>query len=469
MLQEQLADLITSKLGHSPTTSQENLIQGVSKFLIESTGDGIFLMKGYAGTGKTTLLAATILAMEGFKMKTILLAPTGRAAKVLSNATHRNAFTIHKQIYRQKSSKDGFGSFNLDVNLCKDTVFIIDEASMISNRSNEENIFGSGKLLDDLITYIRGGIRCRLIICGDTAQLPPVGIDISPALDKKVLEFKGYSVWEFELTDVVRQGEASGILKNATILRDLVLKKKAGYPKLQCTNFPDIIRLSGADLEQSLNDEYDRHGFEQVIITCRTNKRANIYNQGIRSKILWREDVLCVGDMLMVVKNNYFWMQQAEEFGFIANGDTAEVMHIKKYHERYGYHFAEVSLRMIDYDIYLDALVMTDILNLESAALGQEEQKKLFYTINEDFMDIQGKKNQYEKIKQDPYYNALQVKFAYAVTCHKAQGGQWHTAFIDQGYLTGKMVNSEYLRWLYTAITRATSKVYLVNFNEDFF
>jgi len=470
MLKDQLSSVIKNMCNKNPTKGQEELISNISDFIVSSGDKDIFLLKGYAGTGKTTTISAMVQALEELKIRTILLAPTGRAAKVLSMYTHQIAYTIHKQIYRQKSSKDGFGNFMLDKNMYSNTFFVIDEASMIANQSIDKSVFGTGQLLNDLLEYVYNGKHCKIILIGDTAQLPPVGNPVGPALDKSYFEGLRYTVTEIELTEVVRQTENSGILYNATLIRNIIAAKSIEYPKFKLDGFSDMQRLGGADLIEELNSAYEKYGLNQTIVICRSNKRANLYNAGIRSQILWREEQLAVGDYLMIVKNNYFWLHDFEAVDFIANGDIAKVTRIFRYHDKYDYHFVDVSLEFIDYEnIEIDARILLDTLTLETASLKSEDNKKMFYTILEDYAEIKPKEQQYLKVRSNKFFNALQVKYAYAVTCHKAQGGQWKAVFIDQGYFTDEMLNIDYLRWLYTALTRSTEKVYLVNFNDPFF
>lgn len=471
MLKKHISLSICNELKFEPTTDQKLAIDELSDYLTGSKNDSIFLLKGYAGTGKTTLVSALVACLTEMEIKTVLLAPTGRAAKVLSYYCKQNAHTIHKKIYRQKSLTDGFGVFNLDRNLSRDTIFLVDEASMISNYSHEASSFGSGCLLDDLVDYVSAGMNCRLILIGDVAQLPPIGIDVSPALDPKELEScYNFSVKEVILTQVVRQADESGILKNATELRRMLNEGDSGYPLLETERFPDIVRISGGELIEEISSAHYKYGLEETMVLSRSNKRANQYNQGIRNSILYREDEITVGDYLMVVKNNYFWTADIKEIDFIANGDIVEIVRIGKHVELYGFRYVEVSLRFPDYkDIELDTMIMLDTLNLEAASLAYEENKKLFFTIGEDYADIRSKKKRYEKVRDNKFFNALQVKFAYAITCHKAQGGQWSAVFVDLGYLTEEMLNREFYRWLYTALTRATEKLYLVNFKKDFF
>lgn len=472
MIKKHIQTEIIKNLGILPTAGQEILTSKLADFIAESGMDAVFLLRGYAGTGKTTLVSALVKTLIKFKFNSVLLAPTGRAAKVLSTYTGRNAYTIHKNIYRQQSSSDGSGRFVLNKNLCKDTFFIVDEASMISNSTGETSIFGSGRLLEDLIEYVYMGSNCRLILVGDTAQLPPVGLDVSPALSGKELEQYDREVYEYELTEVVRQDKNSGILYNATFLRNLITEQSdyAGYFNLEYKQFDDMRRLSGADLIEEISTCYDRYGLIETIVVTRSNKRANKFNEGIRSTILYKEADISVGDLLLVVKNNYFWLEENEKIDFIANGDIAEIISIYKYEELYGFRFANVSLRLLDYpDIEFDCKIILDVLAIESASLSGEQNRKLFDAVAEDYVDIRSKKKRWEEIRKNPYFNALQVKFAYAVTCHKAQGGQWSAVFIDQGYLTEEMINTEFLRWLYTAFTRPTERLYLVNFNKEFF
>lgn len=471
MLKNHIADKIRGSLNFNPTDDQQDAIESLAEYLTQNDLDSLFLLKGYAGTGKTTLVSAVVTALAGMKINTVLLAPTGRAAKVLTQYSKKTAYTIHKKIYRQKSLTDGLGEFNLDRNLHQNTVFLVDEASMISNYSAEASVFGSGCLLDDLIEYVYNGKNCRLILIGDSAQLPPVGLDISPALDPRELEAcYNLEVKMHTLTQVVRQNEESGILMNATELRRKLNDDEEGFPSLSTDTYPDIYKITGADLIEEISSAHYKYGLEDTIVISRSNKRANRFNQGIRNTVLYREDEICSGDYLMVVKNNYFWTHDIEEMDFIANGDIVEIVRIHKYTEIYGFRYAEVTVRFPDYkDVEIDTMIMLDTLNMETASLGYEENKKLFFTIAEDYADIRAKKKKYEKVRDNKFFNALQVKFAYAVTCHKAQGGQWKAVFVDQGYVTDEMLNREYFRWLYTALTRASEKLYLVNFKKEFF
>lgn len=472
MIKDHIKAEILVDLGKSPTSGQEILSSKLADFVTGSDPDAVFILKGYAGTGKTTMLSSLVRTFDKFKFRSVLLAPTGRAAKVLSGYSGHNAYTIHKSIYRQQSSSDGMGRFVLNNNLFKDTFFIVDEASMVSNSSGDGAIFGSGRLLEDLIEYVYSGTNCRLILVGDTAQLPPVGLDVSPALSAHELDLYDRVVFEYELTEVVRQDQNSGILYNATFLRNLITSGdfSSGYFHLECKPFDDIRRLGGADLIEEISTCYNRFGLFETIVVTRSNKRANKFNEGIRSTILYKESDISVGDLMLIVKNNYFWLEANETIDFIANGDIAEIAAIYKYEELYGFRFANVSLRLLDYpDIEFDCKIILDTLSIESASLTSEQNRSLFDAVAEDYMDIRSKKKRWEKIKENPYFNALQVKFAYAITCHKAQGGQWKAVFVDQGYVTEEMLNIEFLRWLYTAFTRPTERLYLVNFNKEFF
>ncbi|MGQ8338296.1 ATP-dependent DNA helicase [Sunxiuqinia sp. A32] len=472
MLKKHLQQQLLGNLNFTPTEGQEVLAEKLAEFIVANTNDAIFLLKGYAGTGKTSMMNALVKTLAAFKFQSVLLAPTGRAAKVLSSYTGKSAYTIHKKIYRQKSSTDGMGKFVLDKNLHKNTFFIVDEASMISNTSSEGSVFGTGRVLDDLYEYVYSGQNCRIILVGDTAQLPPVGMEISPALDKSELELYGLEVFEHELTDVVRQTEDSGVLFNATQIREMVNDEYflPSYFPIELEGFSDIIKLNGEDLIDKISFCFDRYGEEQTMVITRSNKRANKFNQGIRSTILYKESEITPGDLLMIVKNNYFWLGENEKLDFIANGDIVRIQSIYNYEELYGFRFANVCVKFIDYDdLEVDCKIFLDTLSIETASLSYEDNQRLFQSVAEDYQDIRSKKKRWEKIKENKYFNALQVKFAYAVTCHKAQGGQWDAVFIDQGYLREDMLDREYLRWLYTAFTRPVKELYLVNFNKEFF
>lgn len=474
MIKNHLKSILTDKLPFSPTGCQAHLINVLSEYISSDTRDEIMLIKGYAGTGKTTMIFSLTQALLSLKIRSVLMAPTGRAAKVMSGYSGMPAFTIHKKIYRQKTSSDGMGKFLLDKNLYKNTYFIVDEASMISNQLSDSSVFGSGRVLDDLLQFVYSGENCRLVLVGDTAQLPPVGLSISPALEACTLQSYGFSVKEVELTDVVRQAEGSGILSNATELRNLIGNNfgNTGFFPIDIKGFNDVEKISGGDLIENISSCYDKHGFFDTTIVTRSNKRANLYNKGIRGSILYKEEEIERGDLLMVVKNNYFWAEgdKAAELDFIANGDIAEIISIYGYEELYGFRFANVSLRFVDYkDVELDCKIFLETLSIETASFPNEKNRELFHAISEDYADVRNKKKRWEKIKEDPYFNALQVKYAYALTCHKAQGGQWKAVFVDHGYLTEDMLDTEYYRWLYTAFTRPTEKLYLVNFDKGFF
>ena len=479
MVNDELKYRIRQSLGFTPTPEQEHALDVFSLFLTDRMENVVMIMRGSAGTGKTTLAGAIVRAMAALKQKMILLAPTGRAAKVFSlNAGHA-AYTIHRRIYRQKSAGD-LSAFNLNDNLNRDTLFIIDEASMISNQGFGDSAFGSGCLLDDLMQFVYNGQpsasplassnNCRMLLIGDKAQLPPVGEDESPALMADVLRCYGMKVYECDLNQVLRQrplegGQGSGILWNATMIRQMITHDEiTGLPRIRFEGFADIQSVPGDELIETLASSYSHVGLDETIVITRSNKRANIYNQGIRNTVLDREDELCRGDQLMIVKNNYFWTEGSKDIPFIANGDIAVVQRVRNVHELYGFRFAEVTMQFPDYDNYeLTATVILDSLTTEAPALTHEQQEQLYNAVIEDYADIPQKVERIKKMKSDRYYNALQVKFAYAVTCHKAQGGQWAHVYLDQGYMTDDMLTPDYIHWLYTAFTRATEKLYLVN------
>ena len=465
MIQDELKYRIIQVLALSPTPEQAQALDVFTQFMTDRDDQVVMILRGSAGTGKTTLAGAIVKAMAALKQKLILLAPTGRAAKVFSlNAGHA-AYTIHRRIYRQKSAGD-LSAFNLNVNLNRDTLFIVDEASMIANLGIGETAFGSGCLLDDLMQFVYNGQNCRLLLIGDQAQLPPVGEEESPALSAHVLRGYGMRVYETDLNQVLRQSEDSGILWNATMIRNL-WRGEAGMvrlPKICFHGFTDIQVVMGNELVDNLSSSYYHAGMDETIVITRSNKRANIYNQGIRNMVLDRDEELCRGDLLMIVKNNYFWTEGAKEIPFLANGDRAVVQRVRNVHELYGFRFAEVTMTLPDYDDYeLTATVCLDTLTTEAPALTHEQQEQLFNAVMEDYADIPQKAERIKKLKSDRYYNALQIKFSYAVTCHKAQGGQWAHVYLDQGYMTDDMLTPDYIHWLYTAFTRATEKLYLVN------
>ena len=525
MIQDELTYRIRQALGLVPTAEQEQAIDVFSQFMTDRDEQVVMILSGSAGTGKTTLAGAIVKALAALKQKLILLAPTGRAAKVFSLYAGHAAYTIHRRIYRQKTAGD-LSAFNLNNNLNRDTLFIIDEASMINNGSSHlspltshlSTDFGSGCLLDDLMQFVYNGQNCRMLLIGDKAQLPPVGEEESPALMADVLRGYGMTVYECDLNQVLRQSEDSGILWNATRIRgyggagvrgcenslsadgNLVPPyPRTPVPTIRTTGFSDISVVPGDELIESLSSSYSRVGMDETMVITRSNKRANIYNQGIRNTVLDREDELCRGDLLMIVKNNYFWVKEftvdglqftddysaasqglaskstvnckpstVNKISFIANGDRAVVRRVRNIHELYGFRFAEVTMTFPDYDDYeLTATVLLDTLTSEAPALTHEQQEQLFNAVMEDYADIPIKADRIAKLKTDRYYNALQVKFAYAVTCHKAQGGQWAHIYLDQGYMTDDMLTPDYIHWLYTAFTRATEKLFLVNWPKN--
>lgn len=407
--------------------------------------------------------------MDKLQQKSVLLAPTGRAAKVFSAYAGHPAFTIHKKIYRQQSFSNEVSNFSINDNLTTHTLYIVDEASMISNEGLSGSMFGTGRLLDDLVEFVYSGVGCRLLLMGDTAQLPPVGEEQSPALATEALKGYGLNVIEVDLTQVVRQVQSSGILWNATQIRQLIAEDECfSLPKIKVSGFPDIQVVRGDELIDTLTGCYEKDGMDETIVVCRSNKRANIYNKGIRAQILYREDELNTGDLLMVAKNNYFWTEKYKEMDFIANGEIAVVRRVRRTRELYGFRFAEVLLAFPDQnDFELEANLLLDTLHSDAPALPKTENDRLFYSVLEDYVDITVKRERMKKMKADPHYNALQVKYAYAVTCHKAQGGQWQNVFLDQGYMSDEYLTPDYFRWLYTAFTRASKTLYLVNYPEE--
>ena len=477
MITDELTYRIRQALRLEPTAEQQYAISVFADFMTCRDSRVVMVLRGSAGTGKTTLAGAVVRAMTTMKQKMVLMAPTGRAAKVFSLNAGSNASTIHRRIYRQKTAAD-LSVFNLNVNLQRDTLFIVDEASMIANQGLTESAFGSGRLLDDLMEYVYGNdLNCRLMLIGDRAQLPPVGEDESPALSAPVIQAYGMRVFEADLNEVLRQSQESGILFNATVIRQMITHDDLTQLPHILLNFPDIQVVPGDELIESLASSYSRVGIDETIVVTRSNKRANIYNQGIRNTVLDREDELCRGDRLMVVKNNYFWgKEERGEMGieegdngmsFIANGDVATVVRVRGGHELYGFRFTEITVKFPDYDDYeLTAVTLLDTLTSEAPSLTREQQEQLYDCVMEDYADIPSKPDRLKKLKNDRHYNALQVKFAYAVTCHKAQGGQWAHVYIDQGYMTDDMLTPDYIHWLYTAFTRATEKLFLVNWPQ---
>ncbi|MFA5556153.1 MAG: AAA family ATPase [Flavobacteriaceae bacterium] len=449
-----------------PTSKQDIFFQQVSEFVDSSSRYDIFILKGYAGTGKTTIISTVVNHLRNVAMNSVLLAPTGRAAKVISNYSGKQAFTIHKKIY-YPNVKSGNVNFTLQPNKHKNTIFIVDEASMISDTSTE-----GISLLDDLISFVYSGENCKLILIGDTAQLPPVHLTLSPALNEDTLSLQYQKeVRHIELDEVMRQEENSGILYNATQIRELLKEDYITDFQFDLFGFADIVRLTdGNDIQDAIFDSYNRNGVEETSFIVRSNKRANQYNQQIRTRILDKESELSAGDLLMVVKNNYFWIKPTDEAGFIANGDIIEVLEIFKIIELYTFKFAKVKVRMIDYPNQkpFETILLLDTISSETPSLTYEEQNRLYQEVMADYEDERAQYKKYKKVKENEYFNALQVKFSYAVTCHKAQGGQWNTVFIEQPYLPNGQ-DRDYLRWLYTAITRAQEKVYLIGFKDESF
>ncbi len=469
MIEKFLVKQIFDKFPYHPTRDQTILVEKLAHFLHAKTENPVFLLKGYAGTGKTSLISAFVKTLKSMKVNFRMMAPTGRAAKVLSHYSGFPAFTIHKQIYRQKSGGQVFSGFDLNYNKLGNTVFIVDEASMISNEYAPNSMFGSGRLLNDLMQFVFSQESCSLILIGDTAQLPPVNTDLSPALDETELRAMNMQVTSHELTEVIRQSKKSGILMNATSLREKISTDPESLPELLLQPYDDIERIPGNELVNILESTYDDVGINDVKIICRSNKNANVYNQGVRNQILWREEELSTGDLLMVVKNNYMWLPDKAPIDFIANGDMVEIVRLRKMYEMYGHRFQDAEIRFVDYpELEIEVRLMLDCLEIDGPSLPSEASKALYENVKLDYQHLDGKK-QMEAMRKDPFLNALQVKFAYAITCHKSQGGQWHSIFIDQGYVTEEMMGVSYYRWLYTALTRATQKVYLVNFPKQFF
>jgi exodeoxyribonuclease-5 len=458
------------------TPEQTVAINRLAGFVNDRTPRQVFLLKGYAGTGKTSIISSLVRTMIGHHRRVVLMAPTGRAAKVFSNTSGFQACTIHKKIYRQKSLLDA-DSFQLDRNLHEQTLFLVDEASMISNEGLSGSTFGTGRLLDDLISYVYSGKDCRLLMLGDDAQLPPVGELESPALSAQALSLYGLGVQEFCLENVMRQLQESGILHNATVLREYTrdVAMPGGF-RFKLDGFKDVVKISGSDLIETLSTCYSRDGIDETMVLCRSNKRAITYNNGIRNTILDREDELCRGDSVMIVKNNYYWTERmiAEEGdsytnipSFIANGDIAVIRRVRRQRELYGFRFEDATLSFPDYDdLEMEVTLLLDTLHSEAPSLTRQESERLFSNVMEDYADIPSRKEKMKKLRENEHFNALQVKYAYAVTCHKAQGGQWKNIFIDQGFVPEDGRDVEYYRWLYTALTRATQTVYLVNWPE---
>lgn len=466
MITDELIFQIRQQFGFSPTAEQGQALQTFALFMTDRDPHAVMILRGSAGTGKTSLAGAIVRTMMKLGQKVMLMAPTGRAAKVFSLNSGHPAFTVHRKIYRQRSFGGDGGQFNLNDNLYADTLFMVDESSMIANEGLSETSFGSGRLLDDLVRFVYQVRNCRMMLIGDKAQLPPVGEEESPALHAAMLAGYGLKVYQCDLNEVLRQSQDSGILFNATVIRQMITHDEAtALPKIRFTGFADITMVPGNELIESLNTSYSEVGMDETMVITRSNKRANIYNQGIRNTILGREEELTTGDMLMIVKNNYYWTEKDKaSISFIANGDRARVQRVRNIRELYGFHFADVWLQFPDYDNYeLQATVIMDSLMTEAPALSREQNEQLFNKVMEDYADIPLKPDRIRKIKQDDYFNAIQIKYAYAITCHKAQGGQWAHIYLDQGYMTDEMLTPDYIHWLYTAFTRATEHLFLVN------
>ena len=482
MVVDELKYKILQQFGFPPTQEQANALDVFARFLTDRNPQVVMILRGSAGTGKTSLSGAIVRTLQAIRQKVMLLAPTGRAAKVFSLNSGTPAYTIHRRIYREKSFSGVDGQFNLNDNLFTDTLFMVDEASMVANMGLGGMNFGSGCLLDDLVHFVYQGRNDRLMLIGDKAQLPPVGEEESPALNAAMLQGYGLTVYECDLNEVLRQSEQSGILYNATMIRQMITHDDiTQLPKIRFTGFSDIRQMPGAELIEALADSYHHVGLDDTIVVTRSNKRANIFNQGIRNMVLDREEELSQGDILMIVKNNYYWMEEERKKikekdnqvpsndipAFLANGDRAKVLKVRRRIDLYGFRFATLLLQFPDYGNYeLEATVLLDTLTSEAPALTHEQQEQLFHQIEEDYQDIPLKADRMKAIRQDQFYNALQVKFAYAVTCHKAQGGQWAHVYVDQGYMTDDMLTPDYIHWLYTAFTRATEMLYLVNWPE---
>jgi len=464
--------LIKQQFPFQPTLKQNIVLQQLAAFITSKDKNTLYVLKGYAGTGKTTIVGAIVTNLWKAKKRAILMAPTGRAAKVISNYSKKEAFTIHKKIYFPKKEKSGGVKFVLQPNKHKNTLFIVDEASMIPDTPGDSKLFENGSLLDDLMQYVYSGHECKLLLIGDTAQLPPVKLDLSPALDERTLALNyNKEVTKMELDEVVRQGQNSGILANATVLREALSFGCFDAFKFDVSDYKDIIRLvDGYEIMDAINDSYSVLGKEETTIIVRSNKRANLYNQQIRNRILFNENELTAGDYLMVVKNNYFWVKPTSDAGFIANGDIIEVLEIFSIQELYGFRFAEVKIKMVDYPkmIPFETVLLLDTIDAETPSLPYEDSNRLYQEVMKDYEDETSKYKKFLKVKSNKHFNALQVKFSYAITCHKSQGGQWSNVFVEQPYLPNG-IDKEYLRWLYTAVTRAKEKLYLIGFNNDFF
>lgn len=471
MTSSQFYSLLQKQFPFQPTVKQDVFFQKIADFLTNSHSDEIFVLKGYAGTGKTTVISTIVNNLGAINKKYVLLAPTGRAAKVIANYSNKPAFTIHKKIYFPKKGKSGGVAFTMKENKHTNTIFIVDESSMISDVNTDSKLYENGSLLDDLISFIYNGKNCKMILLGDTAQLPPVQMDISPALDTEKLAINyDKEVFSIELDEVMRQEEYSGILYNATELRELLKGSFLDDFKFDLKNYKDIVRLTdGFDIQDAIQTAYSNYSIEDTCFIVRSNKRANQYNQQIRSKILDKESDLSVGDLLMVVKNNYFWLKETDEAGFIANGDIVEVLEIFGFKELYDFKFAKVKIRMVDYPDQkpFETMLLLNTITSESPSLTYEESNHLYQEVMKDY-EGEAQYRKFLKVKNNEYFNALQVKFSYAITCHKSQGGQWNTVFIEQPYLPNG-IDIDYIRWLYTAVTRAKDKLYLIGFKDENF
>ena len=467
MLAPHIATQIYANFSFIPTLDQKKLITQLADFIAKSKNGDIFILNGYAGTGKTSLISALIQTFLQHKIDFCMMAPTGRAAKIMTQYSGTAAYTIHKKIFRQKSALEN--RFLLDRNSGKGAFFIVDEASMINNSSYENHIFGSGNLLDDLVSYVNNGKDCRLILVGDKAQLPPVGTRLSPALDPHEMERYAGKVWYGELREVVRQEKDSGILYNATVIRRLIERSEEGTPKFRL-DYPEVKSITGVEFLEELETAYSHYGQEETIVITRSNKLAGRFNQTIRNRVLYQEEELSAGDILMIVKNNYHYHSEEENLDFIANGDTVRIRRLRNYEERYGFRFVDAQVILQDYnDLEMECKIMLDTLNSDAPALTQEQTQRLFAEVEKEYAHITRKKERYEKIREDVYFNALQVKFAYAVTCHKAQGGQWECVFIDRLLYGEERMTADFQRWLYTAVTRAKRQLFFLNFDDSFF
>ena len=469
MLQDEIIHQIRKTLGFTPTADQRHAIDTFAQFLTDRNDQSVMLLRGSAGTGKTALASAMVRTLRSLGQKVTLLAPTGRAAMVFSLHAGTQAWTIHRRIYRERAFAGPEGQFSLNDNLAADTLFIVDEASMIANYGSGSTPFGSGRLLDDLVRYVYNGRHCRLMLIGDSAQLPPVGETESPALQDDVLAAMGLWTYSCDLDEVVRQGEGSGILVNATRIRQLITRDQATLlPRIRIRGLAGISIVQGNDLIDTLAYSYAEVGSDETMVITRSNKRANIYNQGIRRTVLDSEDALCAGDIVAIVRNKYLQGEQQKVMHMLANGDRARVRRVRHTREMYGFHFADITLSMLDYGgVEIETTALLDTLTSDAPALTREQDTELFQRVMEDYADISRKADRMKQLREDDYYNALQIKFGYAVTCHKAQGGQWAHVYIDQGYMTEEMLSPDYLHWLYTAFTRATEHLYLVNWPQN--